>query len=364
MCNELTEKAGESKKVLLVVSSLLPGGAERVTLAIASYFHSFGLDPHLFIARPLPDKQESYAIPDGITVHYARFGTECDFIRPLVNSLLLRRVVRKIKPGWIVSLGAQYKTMRLAGCFEQNNTLLSERNYPKSFYSDHEYHEAQRCYEMATKVVFQTEAARNCFPSLDDKKCLIIPNAAPEGLPHWTGRDSKRVSFVGRLASQKNPKLLIEAFSMFYEKHRDWHLDIYGDGPLKGEIVELVAALGLTPVVSFHGNVGDAYKRVSKSGLYVSTSDYEGISNSLLEAIAMGVPVVCTDCAGGGASTVVSDDESGLLVPCGNAVEAAMAMSRIADDASLAARLSTAALSKAKAFSPSAIYPQWIKAIS
>jgi glycosyltransferase involved in cell wall biosynthesis len=74
--------------------------------------------------------------------------------------------------------------------------------------------------------------------------------------------------------------------------------------------------------------------------MFVSSSLFEGMSNSMLEAMSIGLPVVCTDCYGGGASAVIRDGENGLLVPVENAAALAEAMMRIARDPSLANRLS------------------------
>lgn len=352
-----------SKKVLLVLSSLLPGGAERVTLGIADYLKNAGWEPHLFVARKMESARGLYEVPDGIPVHSLAFGSGNRILRPVLNCALLRKLVSDFSPYWVVSLGAQYKTLALAGCFEKTNVLLSERNYPLSFYDEEGLRQAEEFYRRATKVVFQTEEELECFKGLDRTKTLIIPNAVNGNLPKWTGAVSKRIAFVGRLAEQKNPMLALEAFGRFRQTHDGWCLDFYGDGPLKGSLVEKAQELGISESVVFHGNVSDVVEKVATSDIYISSSDYEGISNSMLEALAMGVPSICTDCAGGGARLAIENGMNGLLVRCGDTDNFADAMARIADNAAFARRMSEAAIESSARFAPSTIYAQWLGAL-
>lgn len=351
-------------RIILVVSSLLPGGAERVTLGLAEYLRDVGHEPHLFVARTFDSVQGLYVVPDGIPVHRISHGGGNALLRPLLNSVLLRSLVRNVKPDWIISLGAQYKTLALAGCFNKTKILLSERNYPRTFYTKSELEKVSVYYEMADKVVFQTEDERNCFRNLDRGKTAIIPNAVRQDLPCWTGEESRSVAFVGRLVEQKNPMLLIEAFRRFKQTHREWKLDLYGDGPMRDELLRAVHESDLDDSVVFHGNVTAVTEKVSVSGMYVSTSNFEGISNSMLESIAMGVPSVCTDCAGGGARLAIQDGVNGLLIRCGDAVGLAEAMASIADDKEFARRLGKTAHDSARRFAPSSVYPLWVEALS
>ena len=354
----------EPKRILIIVSSLLPGGAERVSISLAEHLFAHGFEPHLFIARVSAGAEKIYSIPEGVSAHYAQHWTENPVLRPVVNLLYMRKLMKDLSPAWIVSLGAQYRLLDLAGCFGKYNVLLSERNYPKLFYSKREFVKVLNCYKKATKVVFQTQSARDCFPTLSDDKCLIIPNAVKDDLPVWSGAGSRSIAYVGRLTPQKNPALLIDAFSLFCKNHANWTLDIYGDGPMRDELLIRTQRLGMNKSVVFHGNVRNVCERVSRSAMYVSTSDYEGISNSLLEAAAMGVPIVATDCAGGGARTVVVNGKTGCLVPCGNAPAFSAAMEKIADDAIRAEEMSKNAVLVSKRYSPDCVYNQWLEVLS
>lgn len=360
----MTLRKKNKKKALLIVSSLLPGGAERVTLSLAEYLMANDYEVHLFVARIRIAGRDAYSVPDGIAVHYVGRGTENKYTRALLNIICFKILVSMVRPKWIISLGAQYKLVKLSGCLGKRNVLLSERNWPKLFYGANELDGVTKIYEKATKVVFQTQEARDCFPTLSNDKCIVIPNAVRDSLPAWTGCNSRTVAYVGRLTSQKNPKLLIEAFSIFSKRHEFWCLDIYGNGPMREELKKEVQNLGLEDSVTFYGNVQDVCERVSRSAIYVSTSNYEGISNSLLEAASMGVPIVSTDCAGGGARMIVKDGKTGFLVPCGDASAVAGAMAKLADDSSLSSQVSKNLMLDSKRFFPDTIYSKWREILS
>lgn len=350
----------KDRTALIIMSSLMPGGAERVSLALAEYLTRRGWDVHLFVAAINRSAPRLYEVPPGVGLHYARRGTESGATRPLVNGLLLKKIIRELDPTWVISLGSQYRLLDLCGVFGRRRVLLSERNYPAEFYKTQKaMDEATDYYRRADKVVFQTEAAAVCFPDLDPRKVAVIPNAVPPQDERWRGAQGKGISFAGRLDTQKNPEMLLRSFALFSDARPGYRLDVYGDGPMRGRLESLAEELGVGQSVFFHGKVADVAARLSGSLMYVSTSDYEGISNSMLEAMGMGMPCVCTDCAGGGARLAIDDGESGLLVPRGDEAAMARAMGRVADDPVFAAHLSWGAMETASKFAPEGIYGRW-----
>ena len=98
--------------------------------------------------------------------------------------------------------------------------------------------------------------------------------------------------------------------------------------------------------------------------MFVSSSDFEGMSNSMLEAMAIGLPVVCTDCPAGGARAIIQDHENGLLVPIKDANRLYLAMKEIIEKPELAEKLSTNAVRIRETQSEMAIMRQWQALIS
>lgn len=135
--------------------------------------------------------------------------------------------------------------------------------------------------------------------------------------------------------------------------------EIYGDGFLRESLEELVAQRGLHGAVTFHGYRPDAKQRAAEAGMFVLSSDYEGMSNALAEAMALGTPVISTDCPVGGSAELISHGASGLLVPVGDAKRLAEAMVQVARDSEFALGLADTAKRSLEKFSPSHIATSW-----
>ena len=97
--------------------------------------------------------------------------------------------------------------------------------------------------------------------------------------------------------------------------------------------------------------------------MFVSSSDYEGMSNSMLEAMAMGLPCVCTDCPAGGARAVIKDGENGLLTPVGDSHALYLAMKKIAENPGLANKLSQNSVKIRNKQSVDKIIKKWMELI-
>ena len=162
----------------------------------------------------------------------------------------------------------------------------------------------------------------------------------PNILEGYDGLREKRIVFVGRLSPQKNVYLLLDAFREFHKKYGEYVLDIYGQGELEKELIAYCEECKISGWVRFNGLVSDIYEKMVKATMYISSSDYEGMSNSMLEALAMGIPSICTDCPIGGARMVIQNNENGILVPIKNTEKMTEAMLKIVEDEQFAKKLS------------------------
>lgn len=121
---------------------------------------------------------------------------------------------------------------------------------------------------------------------------------------------------VGRLHPQKDFPTLLRAFAQVRQA-RPARLLILGDGPEREALTELVASMGLTEDVSMPGFVQNPYAYMAKATVFVMSSIYEGLGNVLVEALAVGTPVVSTNCESGPAE-ILADGKYGLLTPVGD----------------------------------------------
>lgn len=219
------------------------------------------------------------------------------------------------------------------------------------------------CINHADGAVFQTEGASRFYSRHLQRNCAIIPNPIfLEGnIPQidYSSRP-KTVVMLGRLDNkQKRLDIAVESFALFHKRHPDYTLIVYGVGPDKDFMQNIIEEKGLSGVVEFRGKTTKALESLSKEGIFLISSDYEGISNSLLEAMAVGLPVVSTDHSPGGARMLIQDHVNGLLAPVADVSALASALSEFADDKALAEQCGNNAKSILDRFTPERAISLW-----
>ena len=149
-----------------------------------------------------------------------------------------------------------------------------------------------------------------------------------------------RIAVVARLSPEKDIASLVHAVKILEREAAFSHLDVIGDGRERESLESLVTTLGLSDRVHFHGIRDDIPAVLANASIFVLPSLTEGISLTLLEAMAAGLPVVA--CKVGGNPEVVQDGESGFLVPPGDPSALAGAILKLYQDSQLAAKLGQA----------------------
>jgi glycosyltransferase involved in cell wall biosynthesis len=172
------------------------------------------------------------------------------------------------------------------------------------------------------------------------------------------GGEPHDIVSVGRLTAQKNQALLIRAFARIAGRTKE-KLRLYGAGELREELQALIESLGLSERVRLMGLSGNVAGDVRNARMFVLSSDYEGLPNALLEAMAMGLPCVSTDCQGGGPAMVIENGVNGLLTPIGDEEALAAAMLRLLQNPEEAEAMGRAAKKAAERFRPDAVFEQW-----
>lgn len=251
-----------------------------------------------------------------------------------------------------------------------NKLIISERGDPKKHDdSINASYFIRKHYKRADVIVFQSKGAASYYSSELQNKSVIIPNPIMSSLPDAIqGEASTRQRIVVnfcRIAREKNLPLLIHAFADFWKNHKDFKLQIIGNAEslesqlyLK-EIYALIKNYKMEDAISILPFSPECHRQIINDSMFVSSSDFEGMSNSMLESMAIGLPTICTDCPAGGAREIIEDGVNGILVPLNDKDSMALAMTRVADDAELANRLSINGSQIRISLSEDKIYEKW-----
>lgn len=219
-------------------------------------------------------------------------------------------------------------------------------------------------YPWAARCVSMTSDCVACFSDEIQKKSVVIPNPIRDDLPEpYSGRTRRPVVVTYcRLTPQKNLPLLIRAFARFHSMYPEYRLEIYGVGELKEELDALISGLNLNNCAEIYPFDPHIHEKIIDCAMFVSSSDWEGFGNSILEALAIGMPVIATDCKFGPRDMVL-DHVNGILIPTGNEDAMVAAMKEIVSNPEQTERFSKEAVKVRDIYSAEKIGERWLELI-
>ncbi len=347
------------KTLMFYINSLNRGGAERVLLQLAERFAAAGYRSVFVTSFSSGDE---YPVPENVE----RISMEAENLpqsrlkKNISRIKALRLLCKEYKPDALIAFMAEpnFRAV-LAAAGLPVKTIISVRNTPEKEYAGRLFgFVAKYILPMADGCVFQTEDARAWFPKkLQDKSAVIMNQVSRKFFDMEPAAEKKDIYTVGRLNSQKNQAMLIKAFSRL-ENCSD-RLIIYGEGPLRAELESLVKELGLEGRVQLMGLSSNIPEDIKGAKIFVLPSDFEGMPNALLEAMALGLCCISTDCPCGGPRAVIEDSISGKLIPVGDEDALVEALSLLLADGDRRDAMARAARLRAEMFSPEEIFRHW-----
>lgn len=352
------------RKVLFYIDMMGHGGAQRVMWVLMHRLLTYGIQVILVNDFELAKGEAQYSVSGKIKRLYLRKSLHGNPILKNIERVYnLRNIVKAENPDVVLSfLGRPNERMLISTIGMSCKKIVSVRNDPVREYGDHFFSKwlARFLFLLADGCVFQTHDARKYFLSKIRQKSAIIKN--PVSAIFFNVTQNKVVSniiSVGRLEKQKNNTLLIRAFSKISAKYPTVNLVFYGSGSLKKNLQLLVSKLGLDTKVYFAGDTNDVPSKLKNCKIFVLSSDYEGMPNALMEAMAAGVPCISTDCPCGGPKEIIENGKDGILVSVGNEGALVHALDYLLSNTKVRLSIGKNAKEKAKDFTEEQVVSQW-----
>lgn len=352
------------KKIICYIDMLGRGGAQRVMSNLVKYYHEKGYEVILVNDFIRDESLPHYDVPAEVKREYLRRKrTGLPGVKHAQRVCRLVKIIKKHKPDLVLSFLAGPNTVALlAGLFVTTPMVVSVRNDPNKEYGAGAVKRwlANLLFRRANGVVFQTEDAAKYFSEKITSRSRIILNPVDRAMySDWEEYERRDIITLGRMEPQKNHKMLIDAYHKIADQYPGENLYIYGGGPLKEQMESYVAQKGLQGRVFLPGNIANVKQALCQAKLFVLSSDYEGLPNALMEAMATATPAVSTDCPCGGPRTLIQSQEQGMLVPVGDTDALAGAMNELLADDARRERMGAKARKRADAFCDNVVYEQW-----
>lgn len=348
------------------------GGAERVAATLCNHWSGAGHNVTLvptFSGRgdcfyPLDERVRLEYLADRVG---SRSRSASNKIR---RFMALRNMIRESGPDVIVSFLFQVNMVAVLASWELRiPVVVSERVHPPAMPTRKWLEMLRRfTYSRARGVVVQTQQTFNWFERHCPRSSVRVianpvvyplPRSAPviEVPPMLSGR--RIVLGAGRLERQKGFDHLLVAFKTLASQNPEWDLIILGDGSEREILERQRDCQGLTGRVHLPGHVGNPGDWYARADLYVMSSRFEGFPNTLLEAMAHGLPAVSFDCETGPAD-IIRHGVDGFLVPPSEGVEGlARAMDTLMRDEDMRQRMGEEAVAVRDRFSAQRIMAEW-----
>lgn len=399
----------KKKELIFVMKVMNGGGAERVISLLTSACVNRGFDVALLIThqkksdavlRDIDSRVNVISLPDEVsTIAFSvllkkilllmsrllgkvgKVVSEKLFYKSLVLKYFaynfddirwMKKYFRKHSDAAVIAFLYDSIFYSLLSVSRKNKLVISERGDPcQSLASKTTMAFLKNEFQNADAFVFQSPDVAKWYEENTKVRGTVIFNPIKDGLPEpYIGERQKKIVNFCRISAQKNLILLLNAFEIFHKIYPEYELYIYGDpvGNDSSDYLDNVnkhlSTLDCKEKVFILPSIKDIHNEIIDYAMFVSSSDFEGMSNSMIEAMAIGLPCVCTDCPAGGARAVIKDGENGLLVPVNDADALSNAMIRGVAENGLGEKLSFNASQIKSSQSLEKIIDKWMEIIN
>lgn len=361
---EIGEKMKTQTHIAMLAGSLSKGGTERVMVNLADYFVEKGYRVTMVTQyrreNEYPLNEKVKRILSDITEEETTGNRLVNFRRRFMK---LRGIWKKERPDVILSfIGKNNMMAILTSRFLKIPVAVSVRAEPnEEYYNSWMRFGARYLFRYADGVILQTRRCYDFFPKRVRKKALILRNPIHGDFfrERYTGEREKIIVAVGRVDENKNHELLIRAFAQLADEIPDYKLVIYGEGDCRKRLIKLANEMGYGDRIWLPGSIDQVAEAIYKTRVFVLSSNTEGVPNTLIEAMLMGLTVIATDCPCGGPADLIEDGVNGFLTPVGDVKKMKEKMQYLINNLQIADEMGIEATKTADLYLPEKVYGEW-----
>lgn len=363
-------------KIVILIHSMSSGGAERVLANLANEWARRNWK--VTIITFTPQILDFYKFNPGISrIALDLAGESHNIIQGISANLFrifaVRREVSRLSPDIVLGFMNASSITAILACMKLNIPVIgTEHTHPPMQPLSFFWSQVRKwVYPFAKKIVMLTRDGADWLnTTIPQARVGVIPNPVVYPLVAFEPKlvvdsvvatNRKVLLAVGRLNKGKGFNYLLSAFSRLAQKHPDWDLIIVGEGPVMQSLILQIQELGLESRVHLTGRVGNIGDWYQRADLYVMSSLFEGLPNTLLEAMAYGCAAVSYDCDTGPRDIIRHEDNGLLVKPVGDVTALALALDRLMQDDETRQRMGQRATAVRDDYSLNSIMMKWDK---
>ncbi|MBD9420444.1 glycosyltransferase family 4 protein [Achromobacter sp. ACM04] len=362
---------GPAPRVLLFIHSLHGGGAERVAADLSA--HWAGMGREVMVVTQASAEGDVYTLHPKVRREVLHTAGEGGGLRGIWSNVqrvrALRRVVKSFRPDIVLGMMTTASVLSVLACAGLScRVIATEHTHPPSQTLSGFWQRLRRLtYPRAASVVALTRGTADWLAQhVPGSKLAVIPNPVHFPLPRAepvltpvSGDGRKRLLAVGRLHADKGFDLLIQAYAKLAASHPGWDLVILGEGDERRALEAQAREAGLASRIFMPGRAGNVGDWYDSADLYVLTSRFEGLSNTLLESMASGLAAVSFDCDTG-PREIIREGVDGVLVrPNGDVPALCKALDAVMRNDADRVRMAQAATDVRDRFSAACVLQKW-----